>query len=227
MISLRCCLPLCVCVVEWLFLGRQLPSLKSQGVLAGVLLTAGVYIMTDPSISFEGSFMGIVWLNVWFWLLVFQMTYGKHICDSVPMSQWERVLYTNALGVPWTLLLFFFFGEHRTLAKAEASAPMLTWVTLSLIFGVGISYTGWSLRVIVSATTYSLVGVLNKMATIAFNMIAFPSDTSVVGVMALVACVLIGCFYEDPPKTTRRPMYLKVLEQLTKGKKLGGAMDNA
>ena len=134
-----------------------------------MLAASYVYVQTDSTISLEGSAEGLFWLNVWFWLLVFQMTYGKFISDAVPMTQWERVLYNNLLAVPWTVAMFFVFGESEKLAKTELSVPAMTWVGLSLLIGVGISYSGWALRSLVSATTYSLVGVLNKMATIAFR----------------------------------------------------------
>ncbi len=70
---------------------------------------------------------------------------------------------------------------------------------LSCVIGVGISYTGWRLKDLVSATTFTLVGVLNKMATIALSAMAFPGSTSVQGCVALVACVMFGLAYKDAP----------------------------
>jgi hypothetical protein len=70
---------------------------------------------------------------------------------------------------------------------------------LSCVIGVGISYTGWRLKDLVTATTFTLVGVLNKMATIALSALAFPGTTSVQGCAALVACVVFGLAYKDAP----------------------------
>ena len=70
---------------------------------------------------------------------------------------------------------------------------------MSCIIGVGISYTGWRLKDLVSATTFTLVGVLNKMATIALSALAFPGTASMQGCAALVACVMFGLAYKDAP----------------------------
>ncbi len=70
---------------------------------------------------------------------------------------------------------------------------------MSCVIGVGISYTGWRLKDLVTATTFTLVGVLNKMATIALSALAFPGSTSMQGCVALVVCVLFGLAYKDAP----------------------------
>ena len=76
---------------------------------------------------------------------------------------------------------------------------------LSCVIGVGISYTGWRLKDLVTATTFTLVGVLNKMATIALSALAFPGTASVQGCVALVACVMCGLAYKDAPLRSGLP----------------------
>mmetsp|Transcript_19791 Transcript_19791/g.64334 ORF Transcript_19791/g.64334 Transcript_19791/m.64334 type:complete len:320 (-) Transcript_19791:42-1001(-) len=196
-VAARSCLPIVVAGLEWGFMGRSAPNLRSMGALAGVLLSAVVYAQSDTTLSFRDGVGGLGWLAIWFALLAFQMTYGKFISDEVQMTQWERVFYTNALGLPWTVVLFFLTSEQTLLYKASATVPALTWLLCSCVVGVGISYTGWKLREIVSATTYTLVGVLNKMATIAFTVVLFPSDCSALGIAALVACIGFGFLYQD------------------------------
>ena len=73
------------------------------------------------------------------------------------------------------------------------------WLLLSCCIGVGISYSGWRLKDLVTATTFTLVGVLNKMATIALSALAFPGATSARGCVALLACLLFGVAYQDAP----------------------------
>ncbi len=80
------------------------------------------------------------------------------------------------------------------------------WLLLSCVIGVGISYTGWRLKDLVSATTFTLVGVLNKMATVALSALAFPGSTSVQGCVALVACVMFGLAYKDAPLRSGLPL---------------------
>jgi hypothetical protein len=85
------------------------------------------------------------------------------------------------------------------LDSIELSPSGIRWLLLSCIIGVGISYTGWRLKDLVTATTFTLVGVLNKMATIALSALAFPGTASVQGCAALVACILFGLAYKDAP----------------------------
>ena len=107
------------------------------------------------------------------------------------------MLYTNVLALPPTAVLFVLMGEHRSLRRASASVPAILWVSLSCVVGLGISYTGWRLRDLITATTYTLVGVLNKMATVAITAVVFPASTSLAGMLALAACILCGLAYED------------------------------
>lgn len=202
-IAAKSCLPICVCIVEWMTLGRQLPNGRSVIALIGVLLSAIVYVKNDTTLQVR-RWSGMVWLSIWFSLLVFQMTYGKHIADELPMSQWEKVMYTNLFSLPWTLILFATSPEPGKMWSIDLSPQSTFWLCASCIVAVGISYTGWLVRDLVSASTYSLVGVLNKMATIALNAIAFPHDTGTVGIIALISCITIGVFYQDPPRAPRK-----------------------
>ena len=112
------------------------------------------------------------------------------------------MLYTNLFSLPWTVLLFLVMNEQRFLVQLNLmTVPALFWVCASCVVGVGISYSGWALRDVVSATTYSLVGVLNKMASIAFSVVVFPSNTTFNGVACLTACIGFGLFYVDPPRS--------------------------
>jgi hypothetical protein len=49
-----------------------------------------------------------------------------------------------------------------------------------------------------------LVGVLNKMATIAVTVAVWPNDTSVLSIVSLVFCILFGLLYQDAPKRAPR-----------------------
>ena len=191
---------------------------RSSVALAGVLAAAYVYVRTDTTLGVEGS-AGAAWLVFWWCLLAFQMTYGKHLTVAVEMSETERVFYNNALSLPPTAALCFVMGEHRDLGRCvvfhrasyyqrrsltrfrsiELSPLGFRWLLLSCVIGVGISYTGWRLKNLVTATTFTLVGVLNKMATIALSALAFPGTASLQGCAALVACIMFGLAYKDAP----------------------------
>jgi len=230
-IAARSCLPLAVAALEWAFMGRQLPSARSSAALAGVLLAAYVFVRTDTTLGVEGS-AGAAWLLFWWALLAFQMTYGKHLTLAVEMTESERVFYNNALSLPPTAALCFAMGENRDLSRCvlvlllsftaltvkprsiKLSPVGMRWLLLSCVIGVGISYTGWRLKDLVSATTFTLVGVLNKMATIALTALAFPGTASTQGSVALGACILFGLAYKDAPLRSSNPVLANAVPQL-------------
>ena len=61
-------------------------------------------------------------------------------------------------------------GRVRQGGGSGVGRRRVDWLAASCIMGVGISYSGWRARSVITATTFTLVGVLNKMATIAFTV---------------------------------------------------------
>ena len=52
----------------------------------------------------------------------------------------------------------------------------------------------------VSATTYTLVGVVNKFLTVLLNVVLWDKHSSPVGLFAVCLCLLAGMFYEQAPR---------------------------
>mmetsp|Transcript_12022 Transcript_12022/g.29172 ORF Transcript_12022/g.29172 Transcript_12022/m.29172 type:complete len:316 (-) Transcript_12022:288-1235(-) len=198
-IAARSCLPVVVCAIEWAFMGRALPSMRSVVSLSGVVAFATMYIKFDSGVAVAGI-EGFLWLALWWILLALQMTYGRWMTEKIEMTQWERVFYTNAFALPPTAVLFMATGEQAKVAGLEMGNSAWFWLAASCAMGVGISYTGWRSRSVTTATTFTLVGVLNKMATIAVTVAVWPHDTSVLSIMCLVCCILFGLLYQDAPK---------------------------
>ena len=116
------------------------------------------------------------------------------------MYKRQRGFYTNAFAIPPTALLFYATGENAEVGDTYVGENAMLWLGASCAMGVGISYSGWKTRTVITATTFTLVGVLNKMATIAFTVIVWPADASFASIAALVFCILFGLLYQDAPK---------------------------
>mmetsp|Transcript_12794 Transcript_12794/g.30875 ORF Transcript_12794/g.30875 Transcript_12794/m.30875 type:complete len:316 (-) Transcript_12794:203-1150(-) len=203
-IAARSCLPVIVCIIEWGFLGRSLPGPRSVLSLTGVVGFAAMYIKFDTGVAVKGV-EGYVWLFVWWLLLALQMTYGKWMTEKIEMTQWERVFYTNAFAIPPTIVLFFATGENAKVSDLVMGDSAWFWLAASCAMGVGISYSGWRSRSVITATTFTLVGVLNKMATIAFTVVVWPNDTSALSIVSLIFTILFGLLYQDAPKRKPAP----------------------
>ncbi len=61
------------------------------------------------------------------------------------------------------------------------------------------SYTGWLCRGMVSATTYTLVGVVNKFLTVLLNVILWDKHSTPTGIVAVCICLAAGMFYQQAP----------------------------
>lgn len=57
----------------------------------------------------------------------------------------------------------------------------------------------------VSATTFSLVGVINKFITVLLNICMWDKHSSSSGLVAVCICLLAGSFYQQSPKRSEFP----------------------
>jgi hypothetical protein len=52
----------------------------------------------------------------------------------------------------------------------------------------------------VSATTFTLVGVVNKFGTVLLNVVLWDKHSSTLGIVAVCVCLVSGAFYQQAPK---------------------------
>jgi GDP-mannose transporter len=52
----------------------------------------------------------------------------------------------------------------------------------------------------VSGTTFTLVGVVNKFLTVLLNVLLWDKHSSALGLVAVCICLLAGVFYQQAPK---------------------------
>lgn len=87
------------------------------------------------------------------------------MCDTVKMSNWGRVWYTNILaGVLLAVIFPFCSQEHAALAAAGFTAPQLFTLALSCIVGVAMSHAGGCMVVWGSSAAARLLGSFSKAA---------------------------------------------------------------
>lgn len=200
-IVFRACSPIAVSVVEYLFMNRSWPSLRSSLSLLVVAGGAILYCLSDSQFLLEGI-SSYSWVISYFFLITFEMTYGKKLTSSVKMdSVWGPVLYCNFLSCVPMFLLGYIAGDynHAWEALQNMSVGGYTVLLFSCVTGTLIGYTGWLCRGLVSATTYTLVGVLNKFLTVLLNVFVWDKHSSVEGLVAVCLCLLAGVFYQQAP----------------------------
>lgn len=200
-IVFRSCTPVAVAFFDTIVYNRALPGLRSCVSL--LLITAGaiLYITTDREFQVNGA-AAYYWVSIWWFVLVFQLTYGKFLVTGLNLaSLWTPVLYTNTFSIMPGLLVCAIAGELRPerLASVDVTNTALFWLLVSCVIGVGISWAGFWCQSLVSATTYTVVGVMNKMLTVTVNVLIWDKHASTTGIAALAVCLVGGSLYQQAP----------------------------
>jgi len=211
-IVFRSCAPLCVSILDYIFYGRAMPNRRSCLSLGMIAAGACAYVMIDRQLQAPASFQTYVWVGVWFSLLIFQLTYGKQLVTGLGLSSiWSPVLYTNSLAVGPTALIGAVSGDFAYLADFEWTAAAVLWLSLSCVAGIGISWAGFKCQAVITATAYTVVGVLNKLLTVLVNALMWEKHSSPAGICALLFCLLGGTLYQQSP--LRKDAYLPLSSQ--------------
>ena len=82
----------------------------------------------------------------------------------------------------------------------------LLWLGLSCVIGIGISWAGFWCQSLVSATKYTVVGVMNKMLTVTLNVLVWDKHASPAGIFALGLCLIGGSLCLQPEVHTVHPL---------------------
>jgi len=209
----RACSPLVVSVLDSIFLGRELPSRRSTAALSMIVIGAFGYASTDASFKAQGS-SAYFWPALYLIIITFEMVYGKQIVRSVKFKTVSGpVQYTNLLGWPPMLMFAQLGGEFERLKDMMQSYDVTSvWgllgklptesiglLILGCLIGTGIGYSGWWCRGKVSATSFTLIGVLNKCMTVIVNMMIWDQHASMTGISFLFLCLVGGACYKQSP----------------------------
>lgn len=195
-ITFRSSTPLVLCLCDYLFLGRHLPSSRSVTCLLGLLLSSAGYAAVDHMFDIRAY----SWLGVWYVSFTAYEVVVKRLCDTVSLDNWTRVVYTNALaGSLLAVMVPFVRGEHAV-AKAVSWTPASVAVLfLSCVIGLGVSHSAYVMRSACSATLSAVVGILCKVVTVIINMVIWDKHASFVELVFLALGLFAGAFYEQAP----------------------------
>merc|ERR1711920_675525 len=75
----------------------------------------------------------------------------------------------------------------------------LRWLLLSCVVGVGISWSGWNCRSKISATAYTLLGVICKFISVLINVLIWDKHATKAGLGWLAVCLVASSTYRQAP----------------------------
>ena len=207
-IVFRSCAPLCMSVMDYVFYNRAVPSRRSCFAMLLIVAGATMYTAIDrkSKTASQKASAGdaYFWLGVWFALLIFQLTYGKKLVTGLGLkSIWSPVLYTNALACMPTATIGWVSGDFGALKEVDWTIAAVCWLGLSCVAGVGISWAGFKCQQVITATAYTVVGVLNKLLTVLINSLIWDKHAPPLGIAALCICLGGGALYQQAP--VRKP----------------------
>lgn len=197
--------PLCITVADYAFLGRALPNLRGWASLVALLVGAVGYGLTDSAFQVEGY----VFCAIWYVIFCTDQIYLKHITNTVKMENWGRVYYSNLLAaIP--LVIPFILDSSELAAVQNMSMNGFIALTVSVVLGAGMSYFAWMARSLLAATSFTIVGNVCKILTIAINVMIWDKHASLFGVMCLLFCLGAAFCYEQAPMRDTKPAEVEV-----------------
>lgn len=184
--------PLAISIADWMFLGRALPSPRSWLCLVGLLVGATGYALTDSAYVVRGY----MFCALWYLIFCLDQIYLKHVTNTVKMdSNWGRVLYSNLLAsIP---LMFMAVFEMDTVIAASTNGLLVILGTV--VLGASMSYYAWLARSLVSATLFTILGNVCKVATIVINVFLWDKHATPFGIACLLFCLGAAYFYKQAP----------------------------
>jgi solute carrier family 35 protein len=188
-ITFRSTTPLLLSVLDYAFLGRALPNIRSWICLSVLVAGAIGYLMVDADFKLNAYF----WLVVWYIFFTFDAVYVKFVCDTVKMTNWGRVYYTNLLSLLPLFCAFPFMGEHGIVSQIQWDENTLLPLVLSCLCGVGMSHASYLLREKASATLFTIVGILCKILTVGINLMIWDKHASMAGLGYLTLWYVSCC----------------------------------
>lgn len=205
-IVFRAMAPVLVSFLDALFLGRELPSLRSWFALFVIVAGAYGYAQSDAAFQTQG-WSAYTWPTLYLLIISFEMCYGKNIIRSVDLkTKSGPVLYTNFLGFPPMLLFAKMGNEYQKFwsdmwAREGSRFPpgSIALLMLGCAVGTGIGYSSWWCRDKVSATSFTLIGVMNKCLTVLLNLLIWDQHAAPAGIASLFLCLVGGSLYKQAP----------------------------
>lgn len=232
---LRALTPCLVAVLDHFFLGREYPNRQSWLGLACIVVGAYGYAYVQQSFRpvnnaqqlpvSQQSSLSTFSLGAVFWSLIYlvamsgEMAYGRRM---VKLVDWKTrsapVLYTNLLCFAPLLLFAAMHREYQQIAsdretgKLHVNVAVLFVFLLACLAAIATSYATWWCREKVSATSFTVIGVVTMCVTMPLNVQEYyvywqqqhqnqpPLPPTPAGLLCIVLCLVggIGLYRQAP-----------------------------
>jgi drug/metabolite transporter (DMT)-like permease len=202
-IAFRSSTPLLVCLFDTLVRKTPLPSKRTICALFGIALGAALYAQIDSSAI---TLVAYGWAFAYLLIITCEMVYAKHIASSIGLNTWGLVMYQNMISVLIWPFISLCTGEAVQIAAFVHTPPetsALLPVALTCVLGVAISFAGWGTRSKLSATSFTVLGVACKLATVGMNLTVWDHHSSYAAQAPILLCMFSSVAYQQSAKRDR------------------------
>jgi len=206
-IVFRSAVPIFVAIGETLYLHQPWPSLKTWLSLSTILGGSVIYVFTDNQFTVTAYTWAVAYLAS----MSIDFVYIKHVVMTIGLNTWGLVLYNNLEALmlfPLELLIMGEFDEMKVDSSEVSnwlSFDVVLPVALSCLFGLSISFFGFSCRRAISATGFTVLGIVNKLLTVVINLLIWDKHASFVGTIGLLICMSGGVLYQQSTTKPKAP----------------------
>lgn len=198
-IVFRSAVPIFVAIGESLYLHRPWPTMRTWISLSTIFGGSVLYVLTD----YQFTLMAYSWALAYLVSMSIDFVYIKHVVMTIGLSTWGLVLYNNLEALLLFPLELLVMGELKKI-KHEISEEsdwysfqVVLPVGLSCLFGLAISFFGFSCRRAISATGFTVLGIVNKLLTVVINLVIWDKHSTFVGTVGLLICMIGGIMYQQ------------------------------
>jgi solute carrier family 35 len=208
-IVFRSAVPIFVAIGETLFLHQPWPSIRTWISLVTIFGGSVLYVLTD----YQFTVMAYSWALAYLVSMSIDFVYIKHVVMTIGLNTWGLVLYNNLEALLLFPLELLIMGElkkikHEITDESDwYSFQVVLPVGLSCLLGLSISFFGFSCRRAISATGFTVLGIVNKLLTVVINFVVWDKHSTFVGTVGLLICMLGGVMYQQ--STIKKPKEAK------------------
>ncbi len=184
---------------DWIWNERELPPANSW-ICFACLASAVFFVFGAEHAALTTN--AVAWGVAYFAFISADQVLLKRFTKAVDMNDSNRTFWMNLTAVPVTAALVLTGPDYYVVAdrgsRVQMSSGIYTALVVSCVLAAGISYTAWGLRRRASAVTFSLVGVVCKIASMALNYV-FLDHASPVSIVIIALGIASSYFYEQAP----------------------------
>ncbi|KAL2555903.1 GDP-mannose transporter GONST3 [Forsythia ovata] len=198
-IVFRSVVPIFVAIGETLYLHQPCPTLKTWMSLATIFAGSVLYVITD----YQFTLTAYSWALAYLVSMSIDFVYIKHVVMTIGLNTWGLVLYNNLEALLLFPLELLIMGELKKIEHEISDESdwytfqVLLPVGLSCLFGLAISFFGFSCRRAISATGFTVLGIVNKLLTVVINLVIWDKHSTFVGTLGLLICMIGGIMYQQ------------------------------